>query len=154
MVRTHSRGLLVPLILACQLLLPFCTLPLHAEQTSPATITENKPPDPVELRGIKGVASYYANHYDGRKTYSGIRYNPENMTAAHPDLPIGTRVRVVNQANGREVVVTVNDRCRKKKFPFIDLSRAAAKKLGFFGKGIAKVTIIALGDEAEVKDNE
>jgi rare lipoprotein A len=63
------------------------------------------------------------------------------MTAASPDLPMGSKVTVKNLNNGKEVLVTVNDRCSKKKTPFIDLSRAAARKLGFLGRGIARVMI-------------
>jgi rare lipoprotein A len=66
------------------------------------------------------------------------------MTAAHATLPLGSRVRVVNLSNGREVDVTVTDRCRRRSFPFIDLSRSAAAKLGFLGRGTAKVRIISL----------
>jgi len=76
------------------------------------------------------------------------RYNPDKLTAAHPDLPHGTRVKVINLANKKEVVVTINDRCRRRKTPIIDLSRAAAGKLGFLGKGAAKVLIVPLAKES------
>jgi rare lipoprotein A len=66
------------------------------------------------------------------------------MTAAHHYLPLGTVVRVVNPATSQEVHVTINDRCSRKPFPFIDLSRAAAKKIGLWGKGRIKVVIIPL----------
>ena len=58
-------------------------------------------------------------------------------------------MKVVNLANLREVIVTINDRCRKRSAPFIDLSRAAARKLGFLGKGTAKVMITSLEKEDE-----
>ena len=61
-------------------------------------------------------------------------------------LPLGTVVKVVNKHNGKDVLVTVNDRCAPKKFPFIDLSRAAAEKIGIIGKGKARVDIIPLQD--------
>ena len=91
-----------------------------------------------------GYASYYASRFIGRKTSSGIRYHPDKMTAAHQSLPLGTVVRVVNPDTQQEVQVTVNDRCAPKRFPFIDLSRAAAKKIGLWGKGKIKVVIIPL----------
>jgi rare lipoprotein A len=69
------------------------------------------------------------------------------MTAASPDLPMGSKVLVKNLDNGKEVSVVVNDRCRKRGNPFIDLSRAAAKKLGFFGRGKARVLITRLEDD-------
>jgi rare lipoprotein A len=69
------------------------------------------------------------------------------MTAAHESLPLGTVVRVVNPANKKEVHVTITDRCASKSFHFIDLSRAAAKKIGLWGKGRIKVVIIPLLEE-------
>lgn len=91
-----------------------------------------------------GVAAYYARRYEGRRTTSGARYRHNKMTAAHPTLPLGSHVRVTNLANGRSVEVKVTDRCRRRSFPFIDLSRGAAAKLGFLGKGSAKVRIVPL----------
>lgn len=100
---------------------------------------------PEQSEGMQGIASYYAKRFNGRRTASGAVYDPNKLTAAHQALPFGTQVKVVNLANGREVTVTVNDRCRPRSFPFIDLSRAAAERLGFFGKGITKVRIIPMG---------
>jgi rare lipoprotein A len=94
------------------------------------------------LQAMEGFASYYARRFEGRKTTSGHRYHPEKMTGAHHSLPLGTVVRVVNPATSQEVHVTINDRCARKPFPFIDLSRAAAKKIGLWGKGKIKVVII------------
>jgi rare lipoprotein A len=95
----------------------------------------------------EGFASYYASRFTGRRTTSGHRYNPDKMTAAHHSLPLGTVVRVVNPATKQEVHVTITDRCAKKAFHFIDLSRAAAKKIGLWGKGKIKVVIIPLLEE-------
>lgn len=99
------------------------------------------------LKAKEGFASYYARRFEGRKTSSGHRYHPEKLTGAHQSLPMGTVVRVVNPATSQEVHVTINDRCAKKPFPFIDLSRAAAKKIGLWGKGRIKVVIIPLLEE-------
>ncbi len=93
---------------------------------------------------VEGIASHYARRFEGRRTTSGHRYNPDKMTAAHESLPLGTVVRVVNPANKKEVHVTITDRCASKSFHFIDLSRAAAKKIGLWGKGRIKVVIIPL----------
>lgn len=121
------------------------TLPLHADVTVSNNLAETQVnSEKEEQNGIVGTAAYYAKRYQGRRTTSGSRYNPDKMTAAHETFPLGSKVKVVNLANGREVVVTVTDRCRSKKMPFIDVSRAAAKKLGFWGKGFTKVRIIAL----------
>lgn len=99
------------------------------------------------FKPMEGFASYYAKRFEGRKTSSGHRYHPDKLTAAHHDLPLGTVVRVVNPATRQEVHVTVNDRCARKPFHFIDLSRAAAKKIGLLRKGTIKVVIIPLTQE-------
>jgi rare lipoprotein A len=99
------------------------------------------------LKSREGFASYYAKRFEGRRTTSGQRYHPEKMTGAHHSLPLGTVVRVVNPTTNQEVHVTINDRCARKPFPFIDLSRAAAKKIGLWGKGKIKVVIIPLLQE-------
>ena len=96
------------------------------------------------FESVEGFASYYARRFIGRRTTSGHRYNPEKLTAAHESLPLGTVVKVVNPASKQEVHVTINDRCASKSFHFIDLSRAAAKKIGLWGKGRIKVVIIPL----------
>lgn len=147
---SHERSMGVKRIVALALvLLPIHTLPLLAAET-PVEKTPEKAVESVEpqqksvVNKLVGIASYYAKKFHGRRTTSGERYHPERMTAAHESLPLGTRVRVRNLANDKEVTVVVNDRCRKKSVPFIDLSRAAARKLGFLGKGITKVAIIPL----------
>jgi rare lipoprotein A len=99
-----------------------------------------------QSEGSAGVATYYAKKFIGRKTTTGVRYDPEKMTAAHATLPFGTVVRVVNPKTGEDVVVTINDRChpRHAKKNLIDLSSAAAKKISLWGKGMIKVEIIPL----------
>ena len=92
-------------------------------------------------KGDLAIATFYAKHFAGRRTASGAVYRHEKFTAAHPHLPFGTRVRVVNPANGREVTVTVNDRCRPRKKTIIDLSRAAAEELGLLRRGKGQVRI-------------
>jgi rare lipoprotein A len=79
-----------------------------------------------------GSASWYALT---SKTASGERMNPAAMTAAHRTLPFGTKVKIVNQRNGREVVVRINDRGPFIKGRVIDVSKAAAQKLGFISAG-------------------
>ncbi len=143
------KGRLTLLILVCQLTFGIHTLPLQAEETTAETTSEeNVAPGAAATEGVEGVATYYAKRYNGRRTNSGARYNPEKLTAAHSTLPHGTKVKVINLANLKEVVVTINDRCRKRKVEHIDLSRAAAQKLGFLGKGLAKVKIIPLEQES------
>ncbi|SHL91860.1 rare lipoprotein A [Chitinophaga jiangningensis] len=88
-----------------------------------------------------GKASYYADKFDGRKTASGETFHQNAMTAAHPSLPFGTRLKVTNLANGKTVKVRVNDRGPFAKGRIIDLSKKAAKKLGMISTGVATVEI-------------
>ncbi|MBU5614280.1 septal ring lytic transglycosylase RlpA family protein [Geomonas azotofigens] len=146
----RSRRLVRVVVLAL-MLLPIHTLPLlAAEQVAkPVTpaVEKAESQEKSVVKKLVGIASYYAKKFHGRATTSGERYHPEKMTAAHQSLPLGTKVLVRNLANDKEVTVVVNDRCRKKGFPFIDLSRAAARKLGFLGEGKAKVAIIPLTED-------
>lgn len=86
-----------------------------------------------------GRASWYA--LDGRRTANGEIMNSRRMTAAHRTLRFGTRVRVRNRRNGRSVVVRINDRGPFVRGRIIDLSRAAARRLGFLGRGSTRVCL-------------
>ena len=87
-----------------------------------------------------GRASWYAFH---SRTASGVRMNPSTLTDAHRSLPFGTKVLVENLSNGRFVKVTINDRGPFVKGRIIDLSKAAAQRIGM--SGIAKVRISTVG---------
>ena len=155
MASPERSGRLARVCVICLMLLPIHTLPLLAAEkvvekpvAKVATVAiVAKEQKPSLVKKLIGIASYYASKFQGRRTTSGERYHPEMMTAAHQSLPLGTKVLVRNLANDKEVTVVVNDRCKKKSIPFIDLSRAAARKLGFFGAGKASVAIIPLTDE-------
>ncbi|RYD69754.1 MAG: septal ring lytic transglycosylase RlpA family protein [Sphingobacteriales bacterium] len=86
-------------------------------------------------------ATYYAKKFEGRRTSSGQRYRAKKFTAAHLTLPFGTEVTVTNLVNGRSVVVKINDRGPHSKKYSIDLSEGAAKEIGIYKKGFAKVDI-------------
>ena len=88
---------------------------------------------------IKGKATYYANKFHGRRTANGEVFSNKKLTAAHLKLPFGTIINVTNVDNGRSVEVRVNDRGPHSRFYIIDLSQAAAKKIGMFGKGVANI---------------
>jgi len=88
-----------------------------------------------------GIASWYGKRFHGRKTANGERYNMFTMTAASKVLPLGSVVRVTNLINKKTVVVRINDRGPFVKRRIIDLSYAAAKKLGYHMKGIARVKV-------------
>jgi rare lipoprotein A len=89
---------------------------------------------------LSGVAAYYSNRFNGRKTASGQRFNNSLMTAAHNTLPFGTKVKVTNTKNKRSVVVRINDRGPTTPGRVFDLSRAAASKLGYVRSGLTEVT--------------
>ena len=91
-----------------------------------------------------GIASWYGKDFHGKKTSSGEVYDMHGMTAAHKLLPLGTRVMVVNPANGRSVIVRVNDRGPFVDGRVIDLSFAAATQLGIAGGGTGRVVVVAL----------
>ena len=101
-----------------------------------------------KARRESGVASYYGPEFAFRRTASGEMFDPRDMTAAHRTLPFGTRIRVTNLANGRRVVLRVNDRGPYRKGRILDVSHAAARKLGFSGKGVARVRIDVLSWQA------
>jgi rare lipoprotein A len=158
MASPERSGSLARVLAICLMLLPIHTLPLLAAEkvvekpvakvvTVATAAKVAKEQKPSLVKKLIGIASYYASKFQGRRTTSGERYHPEMMTAAHQSLPLGTKVLVRNLANDKEVTVVVNDRCKKKSIPFIDLSRAAARKLGFFGAGKASVAIIPLTEE-------
>jgi rare lipoprotein A len=91
-----------------------------------------------------GMASYYGTE-SGSQTASGAHFNPGAMTAAHRTLPFGTKVLVTNKANGRSVVVTINDRGPFVGGRVIDLSTGAAGAIGMLGAGVAPVSLEVLG---------
>lgn len=89
----------------------------------------------------EGVANFYSDKFEGRKTASGEVYDKNALTAAHKKLPYGTKVKVTNVESGKSVVVTVNDRMATSNTAVIDVSRRAAEELGFVAAGRAKVTL-------------
>lgn len=105
-----------------------------------ATTTPPTARRPAEV----GVASYYAKALQGRRTANGERYDMQALTAAHPTLPFGSRVRVTNLDNGRSVVVRINDRGPFVEKRVIDLSYAAARELQFLTDGTTRVRLEVL----------
>ncbi|MFZ5889926.1 MAG: septal ring lytic transglycosylase RlpA family protein [Myxococcota bacterium] len=126
--------------------------PTTPEPSANAAATENhdalaerfqsQPP----LKRFRGQVSYYSDALAGRPTASGEPYKPRAFTAAHRSLPFGTIVRVVCDTTGRTVYVRINDRGPFVRGRVLDLSRAAAEKLGLLGHGVLNV-------RAEVVEN-
>ena len=92
----------------------------------------------------RGLASWYGRKFHGRRTSSGVRYNMHALTAAHKTLPLPTYVQVTRLDNGRRIVVKVNDRGPFVDGRIIDLSYAAARKLGMVNAGTVAVEVVAL----------
>lgn len=117
------------------LLLSFCFLFLQgkAKQSGPSN-----EPDSVSKTVL---ATYYHRKFEGRRTTSGAKYRGKKFTAAHRTLPFGTMIKVTNPDNGKSVTVKVNDRGPFSKRLAIDLSESAAKEIGIYHKGIAKVNL-------------
>jgi len=92
----------------------------------------------------EGLASWYAGKFQGRTTASGERFDTNKLTAAHKTLPFHTVVRVTNVESSRSVDVRINDRGPFVEGRIIDLSRAAAEKIGLTGRGVVQVRIEVL----------
>ena len=108
-------------------------------QATPASLAPKKSAGQDDM--LHGVASWYGGVFNGRRTASGERFNMYAMTACHPTLPFGTRVRVVNRANHRSVVVRITDRGLLYDGRIIDLSYGAAQKLAMTKAGLAQVDL-------------
>ena len=119
------------------ILLAGCSLVVPGREPEP----EDRAP---ALDTFEGTASYYADKFEGRTTASGIPFRQAEMWAAHRSLPFGTRLRVTNLANRRQVEVEVVDRGPFIRGRILDLSRAAARRLDFIAEGLTRVRIEVL----------
>lgn len=108
-----------------------------SSKSSSSSTSKTKTTGKVE----KGQASYYADKFHGRATASGEKYDKTKMTGAHRTLAFGTVVRVTNTANGKSVDVRINDRGPFKAGRIVDVSRAAAEKLGMIQAGVINCTM-------------
>jgi rare lipoprotein A len=133
-------------LLLCGMLMSFCGFGQDMSDGDGAGTVVNKSAG-LSAKASSGIisktvlATYYAKKFEGRKTTSGVRYRGKKMTAAHMTLPFGTMVTVTNLANGKSVDVEINDRGPHSRKFKIDLSEGAAKELGFYRKGVARVEI-------------
>ena len=107
-------------------------------------------PKPEPSYDEVGMASWYGPKFHGRRTANGEIYDQNAMTAAHPTLPMPSLVEVTNLANGRKVVLRINDRGPFAKGRIIDVSKAAANQLGFIKKGVTQVRVRVV-EEAPVR---
>jgi rare lipoprotein A len=109
-------------------------------RTPSRSVTTPAPKETVAWVGETGKASYYGPRYHGRRSASGARFDQMALTAAHPWLPFGTKVRVMLAGTGRSVVVTITDRIYSSR-RIVDLSVAAARELGMIRRGVAEVVL-------------
>lgn len=97
--------------------------------------------------GNKGIASYYHNKFEGRKTATGEVFDNDKYTAASNKLKLGTYVKVTNLSNGEVVYVRINDRMAPSNKRLIDLTSLAAEELGFKTKGVTRVIVEPVSSE-------
>ncbi|KVD78411.1 hypothetical protein WS62_28920 [Burkholderia sp. ABCPW 14] len=128
-----------------------------SQDASRQSLADAKPIDAADVSDFRqtGRASWYGKGFHGRRTANGERFNMNELTAAHRTLPLASYVRVTNQANGKSVVVKINDRGPFSRGRILDLSYAAAKVIGLVHAGTARVKIQGLSpEEARVARDE
>ncbi|MFQ5346279.1 MAG: septal ring lytic transglycosylase RlpA family protein [Rhodothalassiaceae bacterium] len=169
MTRRHAiRRLFVPGIPAGLLLaLGACSSgpPLHIPGDGGGPVGAQRVGDPYQVAGVwyypeaddnydaVGLASWYGREFHGRRTANGEIFNMNKLTAAHPTLPLPSRVRVTNLENGRSLIVRVNDRGPFARGRIIDLSRRAAQLLGFEKQGTTRVRVQLVRNDGSIADN-
>lgn len=132
------------ILIACALLLSACGSTQIRHRASDTTQTTQAAPEHETSRLSKtqrGLASWYGKRFRGRRTASGERFDPKQLTAAHRTLPLGSRARVSCPKTGKSIIVTINDRGPYSPKRVIDLSREAAKQLGIIALGVAQVEV-------------
>ncbi|MBS1969333.1 MAG: septal ring lytic transglycosylase RlpA family protein [Bdellovibrionales bacterium] len=112
----------------------------HAKSSRSKT-THSQSKKTKKKKGQRGTASWYGANHQGKRTASGEKFNMNALTAAHRTLPMGSMVKVKSLTTGKAVTVRINDRGPFAKGRIIDVSKAAAQKLGFISRGTDKVEI-------------
>jgi len=143
-MRSRSKNTNIPFVVLFTALMFFIAPAVLAQKADHASRANT----PKVKRVLYGMASFYANKFNGRETASGEIFSQKKLTCACNVLPLGTWIRVTNLHNGRTVVVKTNDRLHPKMKRIIDLTRAAAKKLGYVGAGLTRVKVEVFGKKA------
>ncbi len=157
-IQTIARSIIPVLAGALMVFLSGCSIPQVTQTPSPVRSTSRPyviknclyvPQKHFELMQT-GIASYYGGKdgFHGAKTASGERFNMFQLSAAHKTLPLPSMIMVENLENGKKLVLRVNDRGPFSSRRILDVSVAAARRLGFYHKGYAKVRIYTLVDES------
>jgi len=115
-----------------------------AQKADQPSSTNSTKKNKKSSRILYGQASFYANKFNGRKTATGEIFNHSKLTAACNVLPLGTWIRVTNLKNGKTVVVKTNDRLHPNTRRLVDLTKTAAKQLGFISHGLTRVKVEVL----------
>lgn len=158
-VRQHTKvllvysGFIVVALITAVIVSGCASSPRFTRERSGGSNTHSASGDSKSRKTMEGIASYYADDFNGKKTANGETYDMYKMTAAHRSLPFNTKVKVTNLDNKRSIIVRINDRGPFKLERIIDLSMAAATQLGMKGMGTAnvKLEVIEWGDEEYVK---
>lgn len=124
-----------------------CAQSNDSTQLIVAEKNKKEPKVTKNLKTLFGIASYYADKFNGRKTASGEIYEHKRYTAACNKVPLGTWLRVTNLNNKRSVIVKVNDRLHPRMKRVVDLSRVSAEKLGYTRRGLTQVKVEVLGKQ-------
>lgn len=117
----------------------FFIIPVTGLAQNKEPVKETKPKKATRV--FYGQASFYANKFNGRKTATGEIFSQKKLTCACNVLPLGTMIKVTNLKNGRSVIVKINDRIHPRMKRIVDLSRAAAEKLGYVSRGLTRVKV-------------
>jgi len=126
----------------------FCTCTCISQNSlsqDSSIIKTKAPSSPKDIVIKYGLASFYANKFNGRLTANGNTFHSFKLTAACNVLPLGIWVKVTNLKNDKSVIVYINDRLHPKNKRLIDLSKTAAIQLNFISKGVTRVKVEVLG---------
>lgn len=154
-MKIAAFSLVVGGALAASLSLAQVPAPAPAPSGTPAPAATPPPPSapPPTAAGdrMEGLAAVYSDKLHGRKTASGQVFSQTKLTAAHPTLAFGTKVKVTNTKNGKSVEVVINDRGPKQADRVIDMSRSAATKIGIGPNAMAPVKLEVVGEAPKAK---
>jgi len=132
------------IIILTTIILFGCSSTTRYSRTNDSSEKDNRIKSPNALEVETGIASFYADEFDGKKTANGEIYDMNSLTAAHPTYPFNTLVKVTNLSNRKSVEVRINDRMPQFKGRILDLSLAAANKIEMVNAGIQEVKVEVL----------
>lgn len=134
----YIRYSLMPLVIGITGL--FLVIPVAGSaQDNKEPVKQVKPKKTTRV--FYGQASFYHNKFNGRRTANGEIFSQKKLTCACNVLPLGTMIKVTNLKNGKWVIVKINDRIHPRMKRIVDLSRAAAEKLGYISRGLTRVKV-------------